>query len=287
HTDRSVVYHYDDKGRLTEVLLPEITNNGTGPGFAGGTRRKLAYKYSDVAGSELRHTLHESNNLTAVMNARGKEVLSVDYDDTLGLGAKESVVRRGTAGTAETFTYKASDHSATYTDRRGHLWQFVQDTDGHATSMTLSANDTNDANPPGTPPPALALPGGTVPAGPFTTTTTYKDAGNRHHDGLSDTVTLPTGRNTPYGYEAPDSAGGKPNRANMTGETANGPGAKKALTDSYSYLESLNDIASHTNPANETTNWDRDPQKGFAKKITLPDSLGPDGTPRTPGFSLD
>src|SRR5262249_41054110 len=232
-------------------------------------------------------TLHESNNLTSVMNARGKEVLSVDYDDPVGFGAKESVVTRRIAGTAETFTYKASDHSATYTDRRGHLWQFVHQTDGHPRSMTLPANDINDANPPATPPPALALPGGTVPGGPFTTATTYKDAGNRHHDGLSDTVTLPTGRNTSYGYEAPDSAVGNRNRANMTGETANGQGAKNALTDKYTYEPILNDIATHTDPTGGTTKWARDPQKGFANKITLPDSLGPDGTPRTLGSSLD
>jgi RHS repeat-associated protein len=279
HTNREVLYSYDDKGRLIEVALPEISKNATGSPFAGGTRRKLDYKYLDVAaGADPKHTLHESNNLIRVTNARGQEVLAIDYDDALGFGAKEAVVKRTIAGLPERFTY-ALPSTTTFTDRRGHTWSFVHDVNGHPTSMTLGANDVGDANAV-FPAPVVVLPGGAVPPGPFVTTTSF--TGN---DGLTDKVTLPSGRNAAYAYEAPG-ATDRRNRANVTSEQVGGPSVASPQTDQYAYQPILNLVKSHTDPTGATTTFDRDPQKGFVNKVTGPKSIGLAGATPAPGLDI-
>src|SRR5262249_21713713 len=260
--------------------LTEIRNTGSGAGLAGGTRRRLDYAYADAPSetTDAKRAVQESNNLVSVKNARSQEVLSIDYDDPQSFGAKEAAITRRIAGIAETFSYDSAAMTTTYTDRRGHNRTFVHDDNGHATSVTLAVNDTNDVN--GSGAPGIALPGGTVLSGPFETKTDFESK-----DGLTQKVTLPSGRTVSYDYESAGSTDRR-NRANVAAETATGSGVASPQKDQYAYQDLTNSVKSHTDPTGAVTTYDRDPQKGFVNKVTEPNSIGLSGATPTPGMNI-
>jgi RHS repeat-associated protein len=283
HMGREVRYCYDDKARLRGVALPEIHNLGVGADYAGTARRLLKYNYDDAAplpSADLKRSLQQVKNLLVTQNARGGELLNLTYADGFGNAANDSVTTRKIGGVAETFTYAAAARTARLTDRRGHNWDFEHDADGHATAVTLFANDTGDANPPNAILGAFTVGPGVVPVGPFRTTFAYTK------DGSTTTTGLPSGRSVVKDYPTLTAADtDRRKRGNPISVTVAGGGI--SLTDTYDYHALVNQVISHKDPLGVETTFDRDPQKGFVNKVNLPQTVGVDpNSPPKPGVDI-
>ncbi len=282
HTGREVLYLYDAKGRMIEVDLPNVASNGSSP-FTGATRRKLTYTYVDGPDPlvNLKAALLQNDNLLSSNNARGQEVLRFEYTDSFALGVAEAATKRTIAGVPELFSYSPASETAVFTSRRGVQTTLQHDSDGHPLTSTLSVNSTGDA---GSTDPlsVVTVPAGIVPAGPFETSYAYGGA-----DGLTQTVTLPSGRSVSHDYApVPAVAADRRQRSNVTGVTASGSGL--SLRDEFAYQDLVNQVTSHKDPTGATTTFDRDPQKGFVTKVGLPSTVGIDSAnPPVPGANID
>jgi YD repeat-containing protein len=300
HSGRTVEYRYDETGRLTKVLLPELKTVALGLGtqFVGESDRpSITYSYPTTVGGDAdgapRRWLLESDNVVAVLNARLQETLRLDYEDKLGAMAEDVVTGQAIGGKPVTVLYERTPDDtvrATVTDRRGHDWVVEHSKAGHLAFLRLPQNQGTDANTT----PSVPLPVGPLALGPIETRRNYGSG----RDGLPNSIEWPGKEVESFGYQEGVGAVGRRAAANIVEATlvesapeGTPPGEVLRLTTKATYETATNAVSTLTLPGDLTTRIDYVAGKGLPEHFTPPSTFGrdpgPDGQPSPVPTKID
>ena len=233
--EREVVYTYDTEGCLETVRSPLILTGEAA--FPGGLT--TTYEYATPEG-ELASKLASRDNLILVLDPRGRpqdKPFEATYTDADGDARAEEVTAERWGDQPLAIAYDFEEHSATVTDRRGHLWSYLHG----ETGQVMRFED------------------------PTTAATQFEvDV-----EGLVKKVTKPLGGVTEiiYDTEGPRRSRGNALVVAVTADDRGDNGSAHTLTTFYEYEGYSNQLTRITDPRGAVTQIVRN-EVGLPKEIT-------------------